>query len=62
MRVRWGNKSRVSTLRAAGNAARDRGDWEEAANIYSQIVAIDPSQRAVSIQLGNARQCPEGTR
>jgi glycosyltransferase involved in cell wall biosynthesis/Flp pilus assembly protein TadD len=46
----------LRTLRAAGDAARDRQNWEAAARFYGEAIAIDPSALDITVQLGHAHK------
>jgi len=41
-------------LRAAGDAARDNGRWQEAARFYEEVIKIDASAFDIAVQLGHA--------
>lgn len=45
---------RLRPLIAQGDAARDRGDWREAARLYGLIVEANPSLHGMRVQLGHA--------
>lgn len=47
-------ESRRKTMIAAGDAARDRGDWPDAAALYSSALSIRPRDRGLLIQYGHA--------
>lgn len=38
------------------DAARNRGDWKEAATLYAQAVAADPARTGLLVQLGHAEK------
>lgn len=44
----------LGELRAAGDAARDKGRWEEAARFYEEVIKIDASAFDIAVQLGHA--------
>ncbi|MBS7789116.1 glycosyltransferase [Roseococcus sp. SDR] len=51
-------KRRMAALaaRRAGDAARDRRDWAEAASQYDRYLALQPDDAALWVQLGHARK------
>jgi hypothetical protein len=48
--------SAVHQLIARGNEARDRGDWDDAAEIYRKAVSADPTLVHIWVQLGHAEK------
>jgi Flp pilus assembly protein TadD len=46
--------ARLRALRDAADAARDRRDWPEAARLYKEYVAADPSALDIAVQQGHA--------
>ena len=48
--------SRLRTLRAAGDDARDRQNWDDAARFYAEVIVIDPSALDIAVQLGHAHK------
>lgn len=49
------NAFKARALAADGDTARDRGDWQTAARMYTEAVVLDPSLVAIWVQLGHAR-------
>ena len=47
-------RKRTRELIRAGNAARDRSDWAEAAAFYRQVIEVAPENAAIRVQLGHA--------
>ena len=48
--------SRLNALREAGDDARDRQNWTEAARLYEEVIVIDPLSLDIVIQLGHAHK------
>lgn len=48
-----GGASDPGAILAAADAARDRGDWADAAGLYDQFLALVSDNPAIWIQLGN---------
>ena len=46
--------SQLHSLRVAADAARDQRDWSNAARLYGELVAADPTAHAIAVQLGHA--------
>lgn len=46
----------VHRLIALANAARDRGNWDEAADLFQQALTLDPTLVHIWIQLGHAEK------
>ncbi|MGH7029631.1 MAG: tetratricopeptide repeat protein, partial [Stellaceae bacterium] len=46
--------AQLRSLRDAADAARDRRDWPQAAKLYQEVVAADPSALDIAVQLGHA--------
>lgn len=49
-----GSGRAAKQLRTAGDKARDRGDWEDAAEKYQKYLNIEKSDFAIWVQLGHA--------
>lgn len=50
----WRRRSRIGTLIALADAARDRRDWESAAAAYAQVLAAQPENARIWVQYGHA--------
>lgn len=48
--------ARLRKLRTAGDAARDRQNWEDALQFYGKVLAIDPLALDIAVQLGHAHK------
>ncbi len=46
--------AQLRSLRDAADAARDRRDWPQAAKLYQEFVAADPTDFDITVQLGHA--------
>jgi glycosyltransferase involved in cell wall biosynthesis/cytochrome c-type biogenesis protein CcmH/NrfG len=55
-RERAAKRAAAQAARGAGDAARDRRDWPEAAAQYERYLVLSPDDAAIWVQLGHARK------